>query len=247
MRHVTPGTPAKIRAADWNTLADLAARSPDLRGDGGAFGRSWAFEFCNVKNNAGDLDRGNVLAIQEPLFDFADGAADIGPPLFLGVTPQVPDYLGRFVVLLEGVKAGKIARAVSAGLVKVKVDITNAAHRYAEILDNDASKLVSREIGSAQIVAAKSGTGTKWAWVRLGVPFQRVHLGQLNDALPFGEEGSSYLYDAFGGFRTVDVECRLLTAGQQLPDEAAVELVAQPHKDAWLVIACGSCPEDIPE
>jgi hypothetical protein len=246
MRHVSPGSKQSISAADWNRLADLANRSPDTRG-GGPLVRDWAFPYVHVENTAGDQERGAVLAIQEPRFDFADASDDIGLPLFLGVTPTVPTYLGRFAVLLEPVKAGKIARAILHGMVKARVEITNERHRYADIVDGDSSKLVSRPIGGAQIIAAKSGTGLKWAWVNLGIPFSRVLQGQLLAALPAGDVGPVTILDGHGGTYEGECECRLLVEGQQLPDEAGVELIAQPDKDELLVIASGACPEDIPE
>jgi hypothetical protein len=52
----------------------------------------------------------------------------------------------------------------------VKVDVTDEDHGYADVTDADATKLTSVSRGSAQILWKESGTGLKWATVRLGVP-----------------------------------------------------------------------------
>ena len=42
------------------------------------------------------------------------------------------------------------------------------SHLYADVTDGDATKLTSGAFGSAMILWAESGTGTKWAVVQLG-------------------------------------------------------------------------------
>ena len=59
-------------------------------------------------------------------------------------------------------------RVVLSGVCPVKVDVANANHWHADIADNSAANLKSGGGGAAQILWKESGTGVKWAVVRLG-------------------------------------------------------------------------------
>jgi hypothetical protein len=61
-------------------------------------------------------------------------------------------------------------RAAVAGVVPVQIDISDANHGFAEVKDNAAASLKSVAIGSAQILWKQTGTGLKWALVRLNSP-----------------------------------------------------------------------------
>ena len=82
--------------------------------------------------------------------------------------PEVPADDGQFVIFLEPVPDGDMGMAVVAGVVPVQIDVVNAAHKYADVKHEDVSELQSRLVGAAEILWKESGTGTKWALVRLG-------------------------------------------------------------------------------
>ena len=77
------------------------------------------------------------------------------------------------MVLTESVKAasgGKtpIARAVAVGMTAVKLNIVSSTDQYADIEVGTTANLKSGSTGAAKIVWKESGTGLKWAIVRLG-------------------------------------------------------------------------------
>ena len=81
-------------------------------------------------------------------------AADVGP--------------GKIAVLLEPIRAGEIGLAVVSGAVPCRVNVTNAAHGYADLTAGGAVSLTSGASGPARILWQESGTGLKWAVVLLG-------------------------------------------------------------------------------
>ena len=245
MRRVFAGQPARPSVAAQNQIAAALEKvnrfgaGPDERDPGRVVGK--------VYNNTAALRRGEIIGVGAPKYTFAADAIDVGPQIcVMGETVAAVTHLGRFAIAAEAVGAGKIGNFVFSGLAVAWVEITDETHRFADIKPG-AVKLISRPTGAAQILAVAAGTGDRLAWVRVGPPTVGVHQGQLLDALPYGETGYAYKFDGHDGFVTVPVICRLLTAGQQLPDESAVELLPLANKDEWVVIACGSCPEDIPE
>jgi hypothetical protein len=88
--------------------------------------------------------------------------------VFEGVTPAVPDHLGKFAVLLEPADDGRVARAWIAGVVTVLVDVLDDGDTYADVKDGSVAELESAGYGSAQMLWREGGTGSQWAVVRLG-------------------------------------------------------------------------------
>jgi len=172
LRKVHAGEPLRVPASTWNAFIDTARAYREglfsVAGPSRLRGRAatvW------VKNASGQQrNRFDVLAVQgvvptpsEDQDSFADG------PVLSGDVPTGQDE-GRFVILLEPAADGEVAPAVAAGLAVVKVNITDTRHGYADVKPGDAGQLASRAVGAARILWAESGTGTKWALVRLGRP-----------------------------------------------------------------------------
>ena len=87
-----------------------------------------------------------------------------GEPLAI---PAAADHIGNFVILLEPA-AGEIGRACISGVCPVRVDVNDEDDQFADVKDGEATMLESAPTGSARIIWKESGTGTKWAVVRLG-------------------------------------------------------------------------------
>jgi len=174
MRKVKPGDPLVIRAADWNRFVDAALFVKGVgQGTAGQWGRALADRDVMPVRNAsgGDLDRFAVLGIDGMVIGPGDNPDEFkGRPAFSGVVPAAGSHEGRFVILQGPLAAGAIGLGLVAGASPVKVDVQDAAHRFAEIGDGQAGHLVSGEAGSAVILWKESGTGVKWAVVRLGTP-----------------------------------------------------------------------------
>ena len=90
----------------------------------------------------------------------------------VGVTPLVPDHVGKFAILLEPVELSGVARAAIGGLCVAKIYAATGEdwYPYADIADNDPVKLRSAPHGAAQVLWREAGAGTNWGVVRLGTP-----------------------------------------------------------------------------
>ena len=169
LTHVKAGDPLEIRAPVWNAMLD-AARDRQARGH--ATERTPGPDFRGVpiliKNNSGaDRSQYDILGVSGVVFAAMDDGFKQRIVL-TGVTPATGSHEGKFAVLAEPIGDGDIGSAVVDGTTICQVNITDAAHEFADIANGDAAKLVSGETGPTQIIWIESGTGTKWAVVRIG-------------------------------------------------------------------------------
>ena len=167
--HVKAGDPLDIRAPVWNAFID-AARDHQAREH--MIGRTPGPDFRGVpvlvKNNSGgNLGRYSVLGISGVAFSATDDGFK-QRVVFTGVTPATNSHEGKFAILAAPIDNGDIGPAVVDGSTICQVNVTDTSHKYAEVASGDSAKLASAEEGSAQILWAESGTGTKWVIVRLG-------------------------------------------------------------------------------
>ena len=122
-----------------------------------------------VANNSGaDRDRFNVLGVAGPIIPPGANLIEFKRRVtFRGVKPQ-ESHKCRFVVLLEPVKAGKIARAVIAGVTVVRLRIDDPLDMCCDIEPKECGYLQTCLDGSAQILWKEKNSGVCWAIVRLG-------------------------------------------------------------------------------
>lgn len=130
-----------------------------------------------VQNDTGnDRSRYEVCGVGDPLvdgWDDKDKPEFPQPCSFKVVVPHTPTHVGKFVVLLEDIKSGERGRAAILDVVKVKTYAASSADeslKFADIDDGTMSHLKLAPSGSAQVLYRESGTGEKWAIVRLGNP-----------------------------------------------------------------------------
>jgi hypothetical protein len=161
-----------IPAKAWNAFLDAAAKTNTIGPPGAADGSGLTDNrsIVLVQNNSGyTVPSQGILGIDSILISPADNAESfLLRPGLSCVTPTAA-HLGRFVVLLEPARDGAIVRGVLGGVVQVKVSMVESGQKWADVLDGDATQLESGNVGTAQILYVESGTGTKWALVRLGV------------------------------------------------------------------------------
>jgi hypothetical protein len=124
-----------------------------------------------VENQSGaDQARLAVLGIDTPVFTPADSLDAFQNQVALkGVTPNADNHTGRFVILLEPAATYAIVPALVVGVAPVQVDVQNAAHRFADVADGVTASLKSAPSGAAEILWKESGTGLKWALVRVAI------------------------------------------------------------------------------
>lgn len=162
-----------IQAQAWNTLMDMAQVQNASGIDGGGIGAS-AFKrnsLVLVKNNNTSSGVGQfcVLGIDDIGIAPSNNIDSFKNEMFLScVTPTVADSTGYFVVTVDPIAAGEMGLAFATGVFPVKVNIVDTHHVWADVKDSDTTQLQSGVSGVAQILWSESGTGSKWAVVRLG-------------------------------------------------------------------------------
>ena len=174
LKKVTTGSPLAIPAAAYNTFIDAARAEQARQGDQGVPGQAVPREsgIVLVKNTTeSDLDRFDILGIDSPVFTPDEAEQEFKNRVALrGVAPTLADHEGRFAILLEPIKAGGIGLAGVQGVFPVKVDVQDEDHGFADVDEGECGHLKSALTGAAQILWKESGTGEKWAVVRLGLP-----------------------------------------------------------------------------
>jgi hypothetical protein len=150
-----------------------------------------------VKNNSGsNVPQFGVLGISGTLFSPSTNPSAFNEQVTItGVTPTSSQQ-GLFVVTIEPIAAGAAGRAVVTGTTIAKVNFTNSADPYADVLASDNTQLQSGSSGAAQILANPSGaTGSQLAIVRIGEPGGAA--GALVDVAlssPSGSVSAGYSY-----------------------------------------------------
>lgn len=175
LRKVRPGERLRFPADAYNAFVDAAnwvrrnARSESFDASD-SVGRN--LHTIRVKPT-NDIARFGIIGIDSILFtkednenEFYNGAA------INGVTPAAATHLGRFVVALDPINAGKIGVGAISGIMPMKVDFgtDDVAGCYADVKDGDSEALKVYPVGSARVLWKEEGSGVKWALVRLGSP-----------------------------------------------------------------------------
>lgn len=172
LKHVRAGEQFDPPAEAWNAFADAAvahrSRAHDLGQD--ATPSAARASIILVKNDSGgDVDRWGILGVESVLITPTESELGFQNDLALvGDTPTTADHTGKFVILAEPIPDGKIGRAFAAGVCPVVIGVTDEGHEYAEVANGQSAYLASGGSGVAQILWKQSGTGFKWAVVRLG-------------------------------------------------------------------------------
>lgn len=238
--HVKPGDPLPTSASFINATIETIDQ---VRSGRTATPSDIPLKFGQmfIKNTSGtDRKRFEILAYTTPVFSRETDAEEIGQLVMTGITPQLPDHVGRFVVLQQPIANGKTGVAMYDGLTPAWVEIEDEDQKWADVTDNDGSKLTSRDTGGARIICpCATGTGKRLSWVHVGVATPRVQKATLEEDLVGTGTATATLADES---REIEVECHLLEGGT-LTDGTLIDVIPQPHKAEWLVIAVSRCKE----
>jgi hypothetical protein len=173
LKKVQRGEPLVIPASTYNAFVDTALDYQKRKLSRQSTGRSSPrdADLVLVKNTSGaDRARFEILGINTPVITPTDNLDQfVNRPALSGVIPTAANHWGKFAVLAEPIRNGALGLGWLSGVCPVKVNIVNANHHHADITDNSAANLKSNGGGgAAQILCKESGTGVKWAVVRLG-------------------------------------------------------------------------------
>jgi len=152
LKKAQSGQPLRIPAQTFNSFID-AARDFQLRQQSQTTDSSRSFRQTGivlVRNDSGaDRERFQVLGIDGPAISPDDNLEEFQNRAVLkGKTPKHDDHLGRFVVLLEPVRSNQIGLAYCDGVCPARIDVEDEDHEFADIKDDDATALESRDDGS---------------------------------------------------------------------------------------------------
>ena len=177
LEKVVSGQPLNIPATTYNAMIDAARKANSINTFNSETTNSKDYAKVSVLNSSGsDLDRFFILGIDEPIILPADDQEDFESRITVdGVTPEdgtggsgASDHRGRFVVLQEPIPDGEIGKARIAGETLCKVNVIDEDDGFADVTDGVEDYLTSANTGSARILWKESGTGEKWALIRIG-------------------------------------------------------------------------------
>lgn len=169
LQPVSPGSPLRISAGDYNACLEAARdfKSRRLKAEA----ESKAIRDPSIvlirNDTAADLDFMDVLGIDEPLILPTDNINEWRSRVAFSCIEPAATHTGRYAVLQEPIPAGKIGRAMVIGVTPVTLDVTADTDRFAEIVTGVSSSLKTGTSGSARILWKESGTGSKRGVVML--------------------------------------------------------------------------------
>jgi hypothetical protein len=173
LRKVSPGEEINLRASDWNEIIDavravqgmIISDRPRPRAAPSPQGAT----ILAQNNETTICPCFGILGISTTLFDPATKLRSFqNTPAVAGVKPTAAAHTGRFIIATEPIPPGKIGFCLTVGVCPVQIDVTDEDHEFADVADGDWTKLASGASGLASILYKPSGTGTKWAIVRIG-------------------------------------------------------------------------------
>ncbi len=171
LRKVQSGQKLEIHATTFNSFVDAARDFKERQRDRRSQPEPYFPDsgIILVANNSGaDRNRFDVLGVTQPIIAPEANLIEFKRrPTFRGVRPEA-QHKCRFVVLLEPVKANKIARAVIAGVTIVRLKVDDPLDTCCDIQPKKCDYLKSSIDGSAQILWKQKNSGVCWAIVRLG-------------------------------------------------------------------------------
>ena len=171
---VMPGQPLRIPASAYNAFVDAAKATRGVRQDAtGQPSREQTAALTPIKNTSGvTIPRFGVLGVDGPLFTPSDALESFKRRIALtGSTPSDASHTGKFVIALEPIAPGAIGMACALGLCAVQIEFPpddGRERRFADIADGVTGNLKAGDSGAATIVWRETGSGVRWAIIRLG-------------------------------------------------------------------------------
>lgn len=155
-------------------------------GGGGGASSDEALEasrtILSVKNSTGiDVPWHGILRVETPIFTYASNNNGYkNRCTMVGLKPDAT-YDQRFVITRQPIGNGRVGLAHLAGVVQCQIDVVDASDKFADVINNDVTKLRSSAWGCCPILEKESGTGTKWGKVLLGSFTRQTVLGKATE------------------------------------------------------------------
>jgi len=226
---VLPGDALELPASTYNAMIDAARANQSSATVGPSPRPRSTGQTVLVKNSSGaDVIQYGVLGIDSVVFTPTDDLQEFKNGWALDCSgPTAGTHEGVFVVCAEPIANGAIGRGWVNGTCVVQIDVLDAGHQFADITDGDDSQLTSATYGSARILYAEAGTGTKWAVVRLdNGALTEIRLGKPTEAYTTGPH-ATFTLDPCDAAGTDNGEANVtVQAGWTLPtvDDTALTI-----------------------
>lgn len=174
LKKVRPGDRLVIPADTFNAFIDAAQAARDgYLSQAAQGGQSIRSGTVRIRNNSGaDRSRFDVLGISGIVFTPTDNLQEFQNRVTLtGVTP-IASHAGKYVILMEPIKAGSIGLACATGVCPVQINFAAgaAAYKYADVSASQAGYLKAVPFGAAKILWSAGTSGTVWALVLMQGP-----------------------------------------------------------------------------
>ena len=172
-----------------------------------------------------NLLHGQIVGIDfdtNPIDPAYDGWHEV--MLVRGETPAIATHhSGAFGVTLEAIPNQAIGKVCVAGACRVRLSITNAADKFAELTEGIVSYLTTGGGGPARVLYKPTGTGLQWGSVRLGNAYPIV-LGKADSAIANAASGPVRVYAGTPGSEadTSQTIASCFNKGPAIADEAWV-------------------------
>lgn len=124
-----------------------------------------------MRNDSGSaVPRFGVLGISGSAFDPATELASFQKQVVLsGVTPITEAHsFGRFALCCEPIAAGRIGAALVSGISQALVEVADESSLFADVRNNDTTRLKAASNGPCSILWKQAGLGDKWAIIKHG-------------------------------------------------------------------------------
>jgi hypothetical protein len=191
-KHLLTGDDFEVYGESYNAALDAGKA---LRAGGTGFGvpplaPRRDSNIVRIRNDSGSaVERFGILGIEGSVFDPGnDLDAFRGAKVLTGDVPATDSHAGKFVVTLEPIADGDVGLAMAAGVTQVKMNVTVETAIYADVEDGNPDALATATSGGATILWKESGTGEKWAVVRIDstmpgsrLPVQLQYKELIND------------------------------------------------------------------
>lgn len=167
------GDPLSVHLRDdtWNAFIDAAIAHRE--------GGRTNFEYASrseepantiaVRNDSGEnIAAHEIIGLDSVLITPTDGLATFKRRVLMsGKKPTTASHTNKFAIAAQAIPDGKIGLAYADGYAVCQIDVGDSSDTHADVKNNDFTQLESGTSGTAQIIWKESGTGTKWAVVRI--------------------------------------------------------------------------------
>ena len=229
---IEPGQPLRgaISARAWNRAQDAAdvvlgayAGTEGVQGSPVLKPYTWCY--CQP---SGGVNRWGVLAITGLAIVPSGATATASFEDMPVLTAEAPTQTHQaWCIAVEPIESGKVGRVAVGGVVQCRINVNNAKDKFVSCL---GSGLSSGYNGEGQILWKDSGTGQKWALVRLASGAQGIVRGTFNGGWDKNGENTVTAYSTGTVFDRVKNYCTAITgAGTK---DCSIAYIA----DEWVLI-----------